>query len=158
MKSVLITVIVVAATGVFVATAVTDGEDADTDEGAAASLDVEGREPVHIGRIECPEPNVVRVLDPYVELGPPLPRIPKHASAWFRVTTGYPTDMLYARRPERRGRNFGKDLASGVVFAPGTYTVRMPIERGRWLIGCVGEPAGDHADEGFDLIHVVRTD
>jgi hypothetical protein len=77
--------------------------------------------------------------------------------AHFRVQTGYVSSMLYARRPHRRRRNFGSDLADGIHDPPGVYHVKLPLHTGRWLIGCFTRKFStrDHTHMDYDLIEVV---
>jgi hypothetical protein len=148
LKKALVAALVVIASGALVST---------VSHGDVSALAVETT-PVDVARIRCPAPNEVRVLDPYVIQREPLRRIPEHGSAVFRVTTGYTASMLYARRPNHNGDNFARDLHDGIDDPPGTYRVRLPIDRGRWLIGCFQLPFNtrDHPDSDFGLVHVVR--
>jgi hypothetical protein len=95
--------------------------------------------------------------------GQPLRRTPGVGTAWFRVKTGWPAAMLYARRPNDDLTSFGRDLTDHRPTPPGTYLVKLPIKRGPWLVGCFEQarlPGGfstfDHPDSDFDVVHVVK--
>ncbi len=76
----------------------------------------------------------------------------------FRIVVGFDAELLYARRPRNLSKSRGTDLdGSG---GPEIYYRRLPLERGRWLVGCFDTPFStrDHPREDYALISVVVPD
>ena len=162
LKRALVAMFALVASGVFVFSAQA-GDPSGPGPTPQPTPDEPGDRPVDVGRIRCPEPGVVRVLDPYVRIreGKFHPAAPPGTYAVFRVVTGFRAGMLYARRPNDDQTSRGIDLASGISFPPGTYRVKLGIDRGPWLIGCFesfdrGFSTYDHPDSDFGLVHVVK--
>ena len=78
--------------------------------------------------------------------------IRRDGTVHFRIETGFPADLLYARRPKDIGISRGTELPS----TTGTFYRELSLGRGHWLVGCFtgAFSTRDHPPADYALIRV----